>query len=134
MLAIPHLSQVSSMAEIDSKEAQKKSMAGIRALKSLTKETQERRAEDLALSINRRLYLKSKATEDIISIGSFMEVLVLNKYVLVRKILPLTDLLEHKCFDYHRGSSCLSELQKFIFEIQNYLQALINAIECVLEL
>ncbi|GJV82030.1 reverse transcriptase domain-containing protein [Tanacetum coccineum] len=55
MLAIPHLSQVSSMAEIDSKEAQKKSMAGIRALKSLTKETQERRAEDLALSINRRL-------------------------------------------------------------------------------
>ncbi|GKD60605.1 hypothetical protein Tco_1298114 [Tanacetum coccineum] len=56
MLAIPHLSQVSSMAEIDSKEAQKKSMAGIRALKSLTKETQERRAEDLALSINRRLF------------------------------------------------------------------------------
>ncbi|GJZ21544.1 hypothetical protein Tco_0558583, partial [Tanacetum coccineum] len=55
MLAITHLSQVSSMAEIDSKEAQKKSMAGIRALKSLTKETQERRAEDLALSINRRL-------------------------------------------------------------------------------
>ncbi|GJS02079.1 hypothetical protein Tco_0318587 [Tanacetum coccineum] len=31
--------------------------------------------------------LKSKATEDIISIGSFMEVLVLNHYVLVRKIL-----------------------------------------------
>ncbi|GKB53665.1 hypothetical protein Tco_0904418 [Tanacetum coccineum] len=29
MLAIPHLSQVSSMAEIDSKEAQKKSKAGI---------------------------------------------------------------------------------------------------------
>ncbi|GJX99153.1 hypothetical protein Tco_0356172 [Tanacetum coccineum] len=29
--------KVSSMAEIDSKEAQKKSMAGIRALKSLTK-------------------------------------------------------------------------------------------------
>ncbi|GJT28958.1 hypothetical protein Tco_0909233 [Tanacetum coccineum] len=57
MLAIPHLSQVSSMAEIDSKEAQKyTSMAGIRALKSLTKETQERRAEDLALSINRRLF------------------------------------------------------------------------------
>ncbi|GKC76413.1 hypothetical protein Tco_1127187 [Tanacetum coccineum] len=55
MLAIPHLSQVSSMAEIDSKEAQKKSMAGIRALKSLTREAQERRAEDLALSINRRL-------------------------------------------------------------------------------
>ncbi|GJV15606.1 hypothetical protein Tco_1360929 [Tanacetum coccineum] len=31
--------------------------------------------------------LKSKATEDIISIGSFMEVLILNHYVLVRKIL-----------------------------------------------
>ncbi|GJX34118.1 hypothetical protein Tco_0245675 [Tanacetum coccineum] len=31
--------------------------------------------------------LKSKVTEDIISIGSFMEVLVLNHYVLVRKIL-----------------------------------------------
>ncbi|GJT96118.1 hypothetical protein Tco_1091636 [Tanacetum coccineum] len=30
--------------------------------------------------------LKSKTTEDIISIGSFMEVLVLNHYVLVRKI------------------------------------------------
>ncbi|GJZ21546.1 hypothetical protein Tco_0558585 [Tanacetum coccineum] len=30
-------------------------MAGIRALKSLTEETQERRAEDLTLSINRRL-------------------------------------------------------------------------------
>ncbi|GKC57027.1 hypothetical protein Tco_1084625, partial [Tanacetum coccineum] len=30
--------------------------------------------------------LKSKATEDIISIGSFLEVLVLNHYVLVRKI------------------------------------------------
>ncbi|GKA29566.1 hypothetical protein Tco_0715811 [Tanacetum coccineum] len=30
---------------------------------------------------------RSKATEDIISIGSFMEVLVLNHYVLVRKIL-----------------------------------------------
>ncbi|GJR57391.1 hypothetical protein Tco_1499553 [Tanacetum coccineum] len=29
--------------------------------------------------------LKSKATEDIISIGSFMEVLVLNQYILVRK-------------------------------------------------
>ncbi|GJU59640.1 hypothetical protein Tco_1237406, partial [Tanacetum coccineum] len=47
--------KVSSMAEIDSKEAQLLSMAGIRALKSLTEETQERRAEDLALSINRRL-------------------------------------------------------------------------------
>ncbi|GJZ41877.1 retrovirus-related pol polyprotein from transposon TNT 1-94 [Tanacetum coccineum] len=32
-------------------------MAGIRALKSLTEETQERRAEDLALSINRRLLI-----------------------------------------------------------------------------
>ncbi|GJY22840.1 ribonuclease H-like domain-containing protein [Tanacetum coccineum] len=30
--------------------------------------------------------LKSKATKDIISIGNFMEVLVLNHYVLVRKI------------------------------------------------
>ncbi|GKD39190.1 hypothetical protein Tco_1259397 [Tanacetum coccineum] len=30
---------------------------------------------------------RSKATEDIISIGSFMEVLVLDHYVLVRKIL-----------------------------------------------
>ncbi|GJR19406.1 hypothetical protein Tco_0967933 [Tanacetum coccineum] len=37
------------------KEAQLLSMAGIRALKSLTEETQERRAEDLALSINRSL-------------------------------------------------------------------------------
>nr|GEU70474.1 copia protein [Tanacetum cinerariifolium] len=33
--------------------------------------------------------LKSKTTEDIISIGSFMEVLVLNQYVLVRKIMVL---------------------------------------------
>ncbi|GJZ52246.1 ribonuclease H-like domain-containing protein [Tanacetum coccineum] len=32
-------------------------------------------------------YLKSKAIKDIISIGNFMEVLVLNHYVLVRKIL-----------------------------------------------
>ncbi|GJW37844.1 hypothetical protein Tco_0060764 [Tanacetum coccineum] len=55
MLAIPLHSKSISMAEIVSKEAQKKSMAGIRALKSLTKETQERRAEDLAVSINRRL-------------------------------------------------------------------------------
>nr|GEU40160.1 hypothetical protein [Tanacetum cinerariifolium] len=31
--------------------------------------------------------LKSKAIKDIISIGSFMEVLVLNQYVLIRKIL-----------------------------------------------
>nr|GEX52877.1 hypothetical protein [Tanacetum cinerariifolium] len=31
--------------------------------------------------------MKSKTTEDIISIGSFVEVLVLNQYVLVRKIL-----------------------------------------------
>ncbi|GKF06533.1 hypothetical protein Tco_0037201, partial [Tanacetum coccineum] len=30
---------------------------------------------------------RSKAIEDIINIGSFMEVLVLNHYVLVRKIL-----------------------------------------------
>ncbi|GJS71765.1 hypothetical protein Tco_0704606 [Tanacetum coccineum] len=30
---------------------------------------------------------RSKATEDIISIGSFLEVLILNHYVLVRKIL-----------------------------------------------
>nr|GEV49450.1 hypothetical protein [Tanacetum cinerariifolium] len=36
--------------------------------------------------------LKLKATEDIISIGSFLEVLVLNNYVLVRKIL------KHTCF------------------------------------
>ncbi|GJT05399.1 hypothetical protein Tco_0839861 [Tanacetum coccineum] len=35
--------------------------------------------------------LKSKTTEDIISIGSFMEVLVLNHYVLVRKILFFAD-------------------------------------------
>ncbi|GJW06882.1 hypothetical protein Tco_1569305 [Tanacetum coccineum] len=33
--------------------------------------------------------LKSKATKDIISIGSFVEALVLNHYVLVRKILYL---------------------------------------------
>ncbi|GKB92903.1 hypothetical protein Tco_0965175 [Tanacetum coccineum] len=33
--------------------------------------------------------LKSKTTEDIISIGSFMEALVLNQYVLVRKILVI---------------------------------------------
>ncbi|GJX79053.1 hypothetical protein Tco_0327202 [Tanacetum coccineum] len=44
-----------SIAVINLKEAQGPWMAGIRALKSLTKETQERRAEDLALSINRRL-------------------------------------------------------------------------------
>ncbi|GJR83794.1 ribonuclease H-like domain-containing protein [Tanacetum coccineum] len=31
--------------------------------------------------------LKSNTTEDVISIGSFMEVLVLNHYVLVRKLL-----------------------------------------------
>ncbi|GJZ29645.1 hypothetical protein Tco_0574292 [Tanacetum coccineum] len=31
--------------------------------------------------------LKSKTTEDIISIGNFMEVLILNHYVLLRKIL-----------------------------------------------
>ncbi|GKE28778.1 hypothetical protein Tco_1444162, partial [Tanacetum coccineum] len=30
--------------------------------------------------------LKSNTTEDVISIGSFMEVLVLNHYVLVRKL------------------------------------------------
>ncbi|GKB38750.1 hypothetical protein Tco_0883692 [Tanacetum coccineum] len=37
--------------------------------------------------------LKSKTTEDIISIGSFVEALVLNQYVLVRKILS--------CFTQH---------------------------------
>ncbi|GJT16656.1 hypothetical protein Tco_0875362 [Tanacetum coccineum] len=70
MLAIPHLSQVSSMAEIDSKEALKKSMAGIRALKSLTKETQERRAEDLALSINRRLCSSKKTPYGVLGAAS----------------------------------------------------------------
>ncbi|GJY55638.1 hypothetical protein Tco_0454753 [Tanacetum coccineum] len=44
-----------SMARIGFKEAQLLSMAGIKVLKSLTEETQERRAEDVALSINRRL-------------------------------------------------------------------------------
>ncbi|GKB53051.1 putative reverse transcriptase domain-containing protein [Tanacetum coccineum] len=39
-------------------------MAEIRALKSLTKETQERRAEDLALSINRRLYRNNNNYQD----------------------------------------------------------------------
>ncbi|GJU07512.1 hypothetical protein Tco_1123942 [Tanacetum coccineum] len=34
--------------------------------------------------------LKSKTTEDIISIGSFVEVLVLNQYVLVRKLFSNT--------------------------------------------
>ncbi|GJZ61066.1 hypothetical protein Tco_0617203 [Tanacetum coccineum] len=33
--------------------------------------------------------LKSKAIDDIISIGSFVEALVLNHYVLVRKILQM---------------------------------------------
>ncbi|GKA43665.1 hypothetical protein Tco_0736389 [Tanacetum coccineum] len=37
------------------------------------------------------LNLKSKTTEDIISIGSFVEVLVLNQHVLVRKILGFCD-------------------------------------------
>nr|GEW87830.1 hypothetical protein [Tanacetum cinerariifolium] len=36
--------------------------------------------------------LKSKTTEDIISIGSFMKVLVLNHYVLVRKVLDINSL------------------------------------------
>ncbi|GJZ43471.1 hypothetical protein Tco_0590726 [Tanacetum coccineum] len=36
--------------------------------------------------------LKSKTTEDIISIGSFVEVLVLNQYVLVRKILIMSSI------------------------------------------
>ncbi|GKC28814.1 hypothetical protein Tco_1036108, partial [Tanacetum coccineum] len=40
MLAIPHLSQVSSMAEIDSKEAQMKLKAGICFRTYLTKEAQ----------------------------------------------------------------------------------------------
>nr|GEZ49363.1 hypothetical protein [Tanacetum cinerariifolium] len=39
--------------------------------------------------------LKSKTTEDIISIGSFMEVFVLDQYVLVRKILPVTAAVPH---------------------------------------
>nr|GEW10313.1 ribonuclease H-like domain-containing protein [Tanacetum cinerariifolium] len=38
--------------------------------------------------------LKSRTTEDIISIGSFIEVLVLNHYVLVRKILAHIFILE----------------------------------------
>ncbi|GJS33593.1 hypothetical protein Tco_0531975 [Tanacetum coccineum] len=38
--------------------------------------------------------LKSKTTEDIISIGSFVEVLVLNQYVLVRKIFFETKIKE----------------------------------------
>ncbi|GJS54921.1 hypothetical protein Tco_0628283 [Tanacetum coccineum] len=37
---------------------------------------------------------RSKATEDIISIGSFVEVLVLNHYVLVRKILGKLSMLQ----------------------------------------
>ncbi|GJR79586.1 hypothetical protein Tco_0150371 [Tanacetum coccineum] len=42
--------------------------------------------------------LKLKITEDIISIGSFVEVLVLNQYALVRKILVLKYL--KKTIDY----------------------------------
>ncbi|GKE86799.1 putative reverse transcriptase domain-containing protein [Tanacetum coccineum] len=38
--------------------------------------------------------LKSKAIDDIISIGSFVEALVLNHYLLVRKILPMTKLTQ----------------------------------------
>ncbi|GJZ07226.1 hypothetical protein Tco_0541019, partial [Tanacetum coccineum] len=41
MLAIPHLSQVSSMAEIDSKEAQMKLKAGICSWLYLSKEAQD---------------------------------------------------------------------------------------------
>ncbi|GJT28703.1 hypothetical protein Tco_0908978 [Tanacetum coccineum] len=39
---------------------------------------------------------RSKATKDIISIGSFVEILVLNHYVLVRKILGKQSKLQDK--------------------------------------
>ncbi|GJZ86165.1 hypothetical protein Tco_0657775 [Tanacetum coccineum] len=39
---------------------------------------------------------RSKATEDIISIGSFVKVLILNQYVLVRKILGKLSKLQHE--------------------------------------
>ncbi|GJW57970.1 hypothetical protein Tco_0104701 [Tanacetum coccineum] len=42
---------------------------------------------ELFIPVEDNIDLKSKTTEDIISIGNFMEVLVLNQYVLVRKIL-----------------------------------------------
>ncbi|GJZ15095.1 hypothetical protein Tco_0550772 [Tanacetum coccineum] len=38
--------------------------------------------------------LKLNTTEDVISIGSFMEVLVLNHYVLVRKLFPTQGILD----------------------------------------
>ncbi|GJU55230.1 hypothetical protein Tco_1228944 [Tanacetum coccineum] len=102
MLAIPHLSQVSSMAEIDSKEALKKSMAGIRALKSLTKETQERRAEDLALSINRRLWvfgLSMKMGQN--KRGQFLEIAPMTVEEVNTRVIELAELHEHDTQDLY---------------------------------
>ncbi|GKC09926.1 hypothetical protein Tco_1001536, partial [Tanacetum coccineum] len=51
--------------------------------------------------------LKSNTTEDVISIGSFMEVLVLNHYVLVRKILNLSYWFTHTVLSALRRSGSI---------------------------
>ncbi|GKB45911.1 hypothetical protein Tco_0896664 [Tanacetum coccineum] len=51
-------------------------------------------------------YLKSKTTEDIISIGSFVEVLVLNQYVFVKKILSIMPKSIH--LDHHDTAHYIS--------------------------
>ncbi|GKC03062.1 putative reverse transcriptase domain-containing protein, partial [Tanacetum coccineum] len=57
--------------------------------------------------------LKSKATKDIISIGSFLEALVLNHYVLVRKILPMTKLTQKSVkFDWGEKAEAAFSLLK----------------------
>nr|GEU41558.1 hypothetical protein [Tanacetum cinerariifolium] len=61
--------------------------------------------------------LKSKATEDIISIESFMEVLVLNHYVFVRKILYYKD-------DSYWSAALKSKATEDIISIGSFLEVL----------
>ncbi|GKB62926.1 hypothetical protein Tco_0919112 [Tanacetum coccineum] len=57
---------------------------------------------------------RSKATEDIISIGSFVEVLVLNHYVLVRKIFEKSS----NSTTSHSDHSLL-EYESFCFDVDH---------------
>ncbi|GKE30876.1 hypothetical protein Tco_1446260, partial [Tanacetum coccineum] len=66
---------------------------------------------------------RSKAIKDIISIGSFVEALVLNHYVLIKKILRITrtqTAIKHSAAKVGpRKSSTNSKEEKFLTKLQN---------------
>nr|GEY11046.1 protein kinase-like domain, concanavalin A-like lectin/glucanase domain protein [Tanacetum cinerariifolium] len=62
--------------------------------------------------------LKSKTTKDIISIGSFMEVLVLNQYLLLKKILWINEVaykMPNKIEQYNSLSNLEKEHTKSVY-------------------